>query len=393
MHETSDDSAAHPKAPTPVPSALKEPLFHIDTPEIDPDHVVYSPMPVSGWFVDARLNGAARIRVRLGAITAICDRVERPDVTEHFKPVSPSLGAVGFSVQIRGGLGQQRLIIEAETPSGEIIPLKDQQVIVKAWPPQRSGLRKRLIDLRRRWTWARSPGPTDSVLVLIPVKPGAPPAASARARALAERALQSLPANSRVVLDERGIPAASRNEHPWRIAALAAIRQGMIDHHLRDERWVFWADLDVVDYPADLITTLIRRARCGIAAPLVLMANAVSPRGGPRFFDLAGFVEEGRWATMHPPFFRQPGPVYDLDSVGCCYLIAADLYRRGARHEEDPGSRRWIETHGASAADTSRRDWTDLAYTDHYSVCAFARQHGLPVRAFGDLIALHEHLS
>lgn len=94
-----------------------------------------------------------------------------------------------------------------------------------------------------------------------------------------------------------------------------------------------------------------------------------------------------------PPYFRQSGPVYDLDSVGCCYLVPADIYRRGARHEEDPGSRRWIELHGASADDTPRRDWQDIAYTDHYSVCAFARQQGLPVRAFADLIALHEDVS
>ncbi len=365
--------------------------FHIDVPASRSNQVIHSPVVASGWFIDDRHHPAARVRVKLGPVSALCTPVNRPDVVEHLDPTHLPDSNVGFTVQLACMPGRHLLVVEAETASGEIIPLLNQWVTVKSWPLKPPGLRGWLTARRNRRAWAALPDANDSVLVLIPVKPGTATSVVDHARALAERALKSLPAQSRIVFDERG-KAASRNEHPWRIAALAAIRQAMVECHLRDERWVFWADLDLVDYPAELIATLIRRAEGGISAPMVFMADAAAPTGGPLFFDIAGFVEDGRWANAQPPYFQQPGPVYALDSVGCCYLIPADLYRRGARHEEDPGSRRWIELHGTSADETPRRDWQDVAYTDHYSVCAFARRHGLPVRAFADLIAHHEHV-
>jgi SAM-dependent methyltransferase len=82
--------------------------------------------------------------------------------------------------------------------------------------------------------------------------------------------------------------------------------------------------------------------------PLVIMeGDASSPPSregfGPgRFYDIAGFVEQGRWARFTPPFFDQLGPVFELDSVGCCYLVNADLYRHGARHQLDQASATFI---------------------------------------------------
>jgi hypothetical protein len=381
---------AQPTTVNPVPAIFMQPRFYIDVPAFCLNRVLYSPVVASGWFIDERLHPAARISAKLGQTRALGTPVNRPDVVEHFHPVRLPDSNVGFTVQLSCTPGRHRLTIEAETVSGEIIPLLSQWVTVKSWPPVNPhGLRGWLTARRNRRAWAALPTSADSVLVLIPVKPGTAASVVEHARALATRALAVLPSQSRIVFDERG-KAASRNEHPWRIAALAAIRQAMIDYHLRDERWVFWVDLDIVDYSADLISTLIRRSEGGIAAPMIFMADATAPTGGPLFFDTAGFVEQGRWAEPHPPYFRQPGPVYDLDSVGCCYLVPAEIYRRGARHEEDPGSRHWIELHGASSDDTPHRDWKDISYTDHYSVCAFARQQGLPVRAFADLIVTHE---
>lgn len=37
-------------------------------------------------------------------------------------------------------------------------------------------------------------------------------------------------------------------------------------------------------------------------------------------------------ARMFPPWFDQTGPVIELASVGCCYLIPAHVYRRGVRY-------------------------------------------------------------
>ena len=86
----------------------------------------------------------------------------------------------------------------------------------------------------------------------------------------------------------------------------------------------------------------------GTASPLGIMeGDASSPPsregfGPERFYYIAGFVEQGRWARFTPPFFDQPDPVFELDSVGCCYLVNADLYRHGARHELDHASATFI---------------------------------------------------
>jgi len=243
--------------------------------------------------------------------------------------------------------------------------------------------------------WPRSSAA--SVLVLTPVNPNLDKAVLARARMLAERAISGM-RGSRIVYDDAGEAPPRGAIFPYRLAAITPLRQAMIERHLRDERWVFWVDADLVQYPANLIDQLIARAEGGIAAPLVLMEGDVAepayPTGfGPgRFYDIAGFVEHGRWARFTPPYFDQGGPVYQLDSVGCCYLVNADLYRWGAKHELDPASKRFIAQHCKWPDDAIERNQSGPAnsFTDHYTVCEFARQAALPVQAFGDLVALHQ---
>ena len=50
----------------------------------------------------------------------------------------------------------------------------------------------------------------------------------------------------------------------------------MVERHLQDERWIFWVDADIIDYPPLLIEQLIQRAEGGIAAPLVLMEGEIT---------------------------------------------------------------------------------------------------------------------
>lgn len=236
-----------------------------------------------------------------------------------------------------------------------------------------------------------------SVLVLTPVNPALDPAVLRRARELAERAISGM-RGCRIVYDETGVAPVRGQPHPHRQAAIAEIRQNMIDRHLRDEEWVFWVDVDLVEYPANLLEELISRAEGGIAAPLVLMEGDVSepayPAGfGPgRFYDVAGFIEKGRWARFTQPYFDQIGPVYELDSVGSCYLVNADLYRGGAKHAVDPATNRFISNKSQWSEKAIRENQVGPAnsFTEHYSVCQFAREAGLPVRAFADLIALHQ---
>jgi len=248
----------------------------------------------------------------------------------------------------------------------------------------------------------------NSVLVLTPVNPQLDERVLDRAKELAHRALRGM-RNCRVIYDSTG--EAPPREHaglrarreatfPHRLAALAPLRQAMVDRHLRDERWVFWVDADLVDYPAQLIDELIHRAEGGIAGPLVIMeGDASSPPSGNgfgpgRFYDIAGFVEQGRWARFTPPFFDQPGPVFELDSVGCCYLVNADLYRHGARHQLDHASATFIAENRAWEEDAICQNQHGPAnsFSDHYSVCQFARKSQLPVRAFADLIAYHQRV-
>ncbi|MBC8010629.1 MAG: hypothetical protein H7067_11095 [Burkholderiales bacterium] len=365
--------------------------FHLDTPCATELHRCFLPVTISGWFADDQQRPASRLRIRCGQFDADCTHIDRPDVRSHLGLSAESGRAFGFSARLPEATGRHRLVIEAETASGQLIRLLDRQLDIRSWSPRPKGLLNRLRNHLRARSWSTSATTADSILVLIPVKPGTPEADVEHARFLAERALQNWPAPSRIVFDRRGA-APSRKEHPWRITPLAAIRQGMINDHLRDEHWVFWVDLDITYYPAELISTLVSRAEGGIAAPFVFMCAPGRATSGSQFYDTAGFVEKGRWCLPYPPYFQQPGPVYDLDSVGCCYLVPAELYRQGARHEQDHGSRRWIEIHGESSAATTRRDWHNITYTDHYTVCEFARKRGLPVRAFADIAAYHEHV-
>ena len=245
--------------------------------------------------------------------------------------------------------------------------------------------------------WPRSVAA--SVLVLIPVGPSIDSEAVERAQQLAQKATEGMK-HSRIVLDDCGQAPVRGSSHPYRQSALAMLRSGMIERHLRNEQWVFWADADVIDYPSCLVEELIQRAEGGIAAPLVLMEGDVSEPArqdgfGPgRFYDVAGFVERGRWARFTPPYFNQLGPIFNLDSVGSCYLVNADIYRNGAVHVIDPASEKFVQAKDSWPEDVIAQNQCGPAnaFTEHYSVCQFALRQGLPVRAFADLIARHQRV-
>jgi SAM-dependent methyltransferase len=205
---------------------------------------------------------------------------------------------------------------------------------------------------------------TRKVLVLIPVKPNLDPRLKSRAAELAMRLPKANPSlEFSLVFDFRGDGDAVVVRFEDRANRNALLRQAIIDDYLGQSHAVLWVDADVVDYPADLPTRLIERSGGGVGAPLVCM------EGNPeRFYDIAGFVEGGRWARLDPPYFDQDGPVFELDSVGTIYLVPSVLYRGGAKHVDQPG------------------------YTEHQSVCTTARENGLPVRAFADLMAMHADL-
>jgi hypothetical protein len=208
-----------------------------------------------------------------------------------------------------------------------------------------------------------------TTLVLIPVRPDLHPALRQQAETLA-RALQG---ETDLVLDARPWHPDAQAYGDWgrRIESSAALRQAVLDDALRPHhRAVLWVDADIIHYPADLLLRLEALARPegaetgeAITAPAVLLN-----KHHRRFYDIGGFIEEGRFARMQEPWFDQAGPVVRLDSVGCVYRVPADVYRAGAQHVRVGG------------------------FSDHYSVCAFARGAGRGVRADLSLEAVHAWL-
>jgi hypothetical protein len=236
------------------------------------------------------------------------------------------------------------------------------------------------------------------LVVLVPVAPGIEKERIRACAALVQRAAGSFRL-CRLILDSAGTSPPWDTPHPYRQGALAKIRQDMVDKYLGTADWVAWIDADIVDYPGNLLSELIVRAGGGIAAPIVLMEGELgsgefNPHGfGPgKFFDVAGFVESLRWARFEEPWFDQPGPEYSLDSVGSCYVMNAEIYRKGARHTIDPYSLDFIRRGIEWSPDTVAMNQKGPAncFTEHFSVCQWAKQHGFPVRAYGDLVARHE---
>ncbi len=148
----------------------------------------------------------------------------------------------------------------------------------------------------------------------------------------------------------------------------------MLDTYLQDTHThVLWIDSDLIDYPPTL-PRLLLDAGADIAAPLPLLdPSPVRLIAYPRreqFYDIAGFIERGTRARLYPPWFVQDGPILELDSVGCCYIAPAQLYRDGVRY---------------------RPPATDY-YVEHWSVMQAAKKRGYRIVALRDVIVTHAWL-
>ncbi len=105
-----------------------------------------------------------------------------------------------------------------------------------------------------------------------------------------------------------------------RRAVLARSRNHLLMRALENESWVLWLDVDVIDYPPDLIETLLAEERD------ILHPNCVRQYGG-RSFDLNAWRDKGR---LHLSDLRGSDGPARLDSVGgTVLLVRADLHRDG----------------------------------------------------------------
>jgi hypothetical protein len=217
-----------------------------------------------------------------------------------------------------------------------------------------------------------------SILVLQPTRPTNPPALRAKADALLARMLA---ANLDLSFDihQDNDPLETVLPHPSRYTRHAAIRNYMLDMYLRDEHThVLWIDSDLVEYPA-LLPRLLLDTGADIAAPLPILDPSPGrllafPRRD-RFYDIAGFIEQGKRSRMFQPWFDQTGDVIELDSVGCCYIIPASLFQDGVRYS--PPSTDYYVEHWSVMRAAKRRGMRIVALTTVQVVHAWLPDYGL----------------
>lgn len=248
-----------------------------------------------------------------------------------------------------------------------------------------------------------------NILILQPIRPSNPPALRERATAL----LAALPAaNPGMTFDIRQDDAAVPiPPHPSLYMRHATVRNYMLDTYLKEGHdAVLWVDSDLIDYPADLPSRLAGASkqlkeqcpRCGcdittwlgadgyecgqcgngwcvpepdglITAPLALLSETSGWK--QRFYDIGGFIEDRNRARMWAPWFNQQGEVIELDSVGCCYLAPAQLYRDGVRYSPPPSD--YYVEHWSVMQEAKRRGYRVVALTNVRAVHAWLPDYGM----------------
>lgn len=117
-----------------------------------------------------------------------------------------------------------------------------------------------------------------------------------------------------------GLPRWAPALQVARRTILARSRNHLLFGALKQEDWVLWIDVDVVDYPTDIIHRLLS-TDCDIIQP-----HCVLEPGGPTF-DQNGWIDHGKF-TLHDK--RGADCPVRMDSVGgCMLLIRADIHRDG----------------------------------------------------------------
>jgi hypothetical protein len=118
-------------------------------------------------------------------------------------------------------------------------------------------------------------------------------------------------------------PGIHRGAEPIQIERrmiLAKSRNHLLFHALDDEDWVLWIDVDVVEYPPNLIEQLLATGKT------IVQPHCVLEYGG-RTFDQNGWRDQGR---LHLDDLRGEGELVELDAVGgTVLLVHADLHRDG----------------------------------------------------------------
>jgi hypothetical protein len=117
-----------------------------------------------------------------------------------------------------------------------------------------------------------------------------------------------------------GVPRYAHQIQLQRRGVLARSRNQLLFRALDDEQWVLWLDVDIIEYPPDVIERLLA------AGKDVVQPNCVWQYGGPSF-DLNAWRDQG---LRHLHDLRGEGELVRLDSVGgTMLLVRADVHRDG----------------------------------------------------------------
>jgi hypothetical protein len=223
-----------------------------------------------------------------------------------------------------------------------------------------------------------------TILILQPIRPSNPPALREKADSLLARLEGANPGLTfDICQDDSAVEVPA---HPSLYMRHATVRNYMLDRYLRPEHThVLWIDSDLIDYPAELPSLLMAAAPGAIVAPFAMLDKWPN-----RFYDIGGFIEQGNRARMWPPYFDQDGDVIELDSVGCCYLTPAELYRESIEfHDDDPApGLAWAKRLPAVRYTPPPTDY----YVEHWSVMQQAKRRGYRVCALRDVRVAHAWL-
>jgi hypothetical protein len=118
----------------------------------------------------------------------------------------------------------------------------------------------------------------------------------------------------------RGRHRGTESLQAVRRAVLARGRNQLLFRALDDEEWVLWLDVDVIEYPPDLVQRLLATGKD------LVQPHCVLDYGG-RTFDANGWRDHGR---LHLDDLRGEGELVELDAVGgTVLLVRADVHREG----------------------------------------------------------------
>lgn len=190
------------------------------------------------------------------------------------------------------------------------------------------------------------------ILVCIPTKPTLCPILKAKAHELSSRLPDANPDHDITIMhDYRKIESLPTDYTPWsKVTRARQLLLDSIDCFKFD--YLLWPDADLVDYPTDLPSRLIKANPKGIAAPMVFI------EGHPeRFYDWAAFVMEGkdhiepgtnrnfigRNLQHEPPHWpKEPeSRIVPMDCAGTCVLVHSDIII-GHQFVDSPSGTDWL---------------------------------------------------